>query len=86
MASFLDILRADPRFADLVTKDAPAAIHPFARTKVKLKKEIITLGRPEADPSGRTGIRVKPADWNALISDPDILVVDTRNALRTKKA
>ncbi len=80
MASFLKILRADPRFADLVTKDAPAAIHPFARTKVKLKKEIITLGRPEADPSRRTGIRVKPADWNALISGPDVLVVDTRNA------
>ena len=80
MASFLNILRADPRFADLVTKDAPAEHHPFARTKVKLKKEIITLGRPEVDPSSRTGIRVKPADWNALISDPDVLVVDTRNA------
>jgi UPF0176 protein len=80
MASFLQTLRADPRFADLVTKDAPAETHPFARTKVKLKKEIITLGRPEVDPSRRTGIRVKPADWNALISDPDVLVVDTRNA------
>ena len=80
MTGFLEMLRADPRFFDLITKDAMAAQHPFARTKVKLKREIITLGQPEADPSVRTGTRVKPADWNALIRDPDVLVVDTRNA------
>jgi UPF0176 protein len=80
MRTFHALLRADPRFADLVTKDAPAADHPFARLKVKLKREIISLRRPEADPLQRVGTYVDPKDWNALIADPDVLLVDTRNA------
>ena len=80
MATLLAMLRADPRFADLVTKDATAAQHPFKRLKVKLKREIIQFGRPEADPTQRAGTYIDPADWNALIAAPDVLVIDTRNA------
>jgi UPF0176 protein len=80
MTEFLGELRADPRFADLVTKDATTDRHPFQRLKVKVKREIITFGHTEADPSKIVGTYVKPHDWNALISDPDVLVVDTRNA------
>jgi UPF0176 protein len=79
MAAFLRDLRSDPRFADLVTKDAPAEAHPFGRLKVKLKREIISLRRPEADPVRRTGTYVAPQDWNALIASPDVLLLDTRN-------
>ena len=80
MAAFLAGLRADPRFTDLVTKDATTDAHPFQRLKVKLKREIISLRAPEADPTQRVGTYVEPADWNALIADPDVLVIDTRNA------
>lgn len=73
-------LRADPRFAALVSKESYADANPFGRLKVRLKREIVTLRRPEADPSRRVGTYVKPEDWNALIADPDVLVVDTRNA------
>ncbi len=80
MAAFLAMLRADTRFADLATKDASTAHHPFKRLKVKVKREIIQLGRPEADPAQRVGAYVEPGDWNALLADPDVLVIDTRNA------
>ena len=80
MAEIHDLLRADPRFADLVTKDAFAEHHPFQRLKVKLKREIISLRAPEADPSVCVGTYVAPRDWNALIAEPDVLVIDTRNA------
>src|SRR5262249_41948722 len=79
MASFLADVRSDVRFADLVTKDASADEHPFQRLKVKLKREIISLRAPEADPSKAVGTYVKPEDWNTLISAPDVLVLDTRN-------
>ena len=80
LQSFLSVLRADPRFADLVTKDAIAADHPFQRLKVKMKREIISFRRPEADPGVCVGTYVAPQDWNALIRDPGVLVLDTRNA------
>jgi UPF0176 protein len=80
MAAFLARLRSDPRFADLVTKDATADGHPFRRLKVKVKPEILTFGHPEADPTRRVGIYVRPEDWNRLITDPDVFVLDTRNA------
>ena len=70
----------DPRFADIVSKDATAAGHPFRRLKVKVKREIIRFGEPAADPSLRVGTYVAAKDWNALIADPDVLVLDTRNA------
>jgi UPF0176 protein len=60
-------------------KFSAAMSKPFGRLKIKVKKEIITLRAPEADPAERTGVHVAPGDWNALIDDPEILVLDTRN-------
>jgi UPF0176 protein len=53
---------------------------PFARLKIRLKKEIVTLGDTAVDPTLQVGTYVEPSDWNALISAPDTLVIDTRNA------
>ena len=72
-------LRALPGFADLEVKSATAATMPFHRLKVRVKPEIVTLGLPDLDPAARAGTYVAPEDWNALISDPDTVVIDTRN-------
>lgn len=80
MSGFLQDLRADPRFTGLAVKEAQAPAHPFQRLKVKVKREIIAFD-PEATGALRqVGTYVKPKDWNAVISDPDVVVVDTRNA------
>jgi UPF0176 protein len=55
-------------------------VFPFQRLKVKIKSEIIRLGEPEANPAERTGTRISPADWNALIREPGVILVDTRNS------
>ena len=68
------------RLDHLELKFSRAASMPFGRMKVRLKKEIVTLGDAKADPTRRVGIYVEPADWNALIASPDTLVIDTRNA------
>ncbi len=60
-------------------KWSTATAMPFARLKVRLKREIVTLGQPDADPTRRVGTYVRPQDWNALIQDPEVLVIDTRN-------
>ena len=75
----LSYLRADPRLSDLEHKESYADEPPFYRMKVRLKKEIVTMGVPGISPTLMAGTYVKPADWNALISDPDVVVVDTRN-------
>jgi UPF0176 protein len=75
----LATLRADPRFADLQHKEAWSIKSPFYRMKVRLKREIVTMGVPEVSPTLMAGVYVKPEDWNALISDPEVVVVDTRN-------
>ncbi|MBA3695642.1 MAG: rhodanese-related sulfurtransferase [Methylotenera sp.] len=67
------------RFTDLEHKESYASEHPFYRMKVRLKKEIVTLGVPGVSPTKKVGTYVKPEDWNALISDPDIILIDTRN-------
>jgi len=72
-------LKADPRLADTVYKESFDEANPFYRTKVKLKKEIVTMGVEGIDPKKVVGTYVKPQDWNALISDPDVVLVDTRN-------
>ena len=72
-------LRADPRLASLQHKEAWADKPPFSRMKVRLKKEIVTLRVPGLDPNQTVGQYVKPQDWNALLADPDVLVIDTRN-------
>jgi UPF0176 protein len=79
----LNYLRTNPlfenRFADLEHKESFASEHPFYRMKVKLKKEIVTLGVAGVSPTKLVGTYVKPEDWNALISDPEVLLIDTRN-------
>ncbi|MDD2932687.1 MAG: rhodanese-related sulfurtransferase [Methylotenera sp.] len=79
----LNFLRTDSlfanKFADLEHKESFANEHPFYRMKVKLKKEIVTLGVPGVSPTKKVGTYVKPEDWNALISDPDVILIDTRN-------
>ena len=72
-------LKSDPRMAALEHKESYCDEQPFYRTKVKLKKEIVTLGVPGVDPNKTVGTYVKPQDWNAIISDPEVLVIDTRN-------
>ena len=72
-------LRADPLLADLQHKESWANKAPFRRMKVKLKKEIVTLGVAGVSPTKMVGQYVNPQDWNALISDPNVLVIDTRN-------
>ena len=72
-------LAQQPGLDNIDTKESYDDNIPFYRTKVKLKKEIVTMGVEGIDPNQVVGSYVKPADWNALISDPDVLVVDTRN-------
>ena len=72
-------IRALPGCADLEWKESTAAEAPFARMKVRLKKEIVTMGVPGVDPKAKVGHYVRPQDWNALISAPDVAVIDTRN-------
>src|SRR5690554_3486445 len=72
-------LRADERFASIEVKESYADENPFYRTKVKLKTEIVTMGVEDIDPNHVVGTYVSPNEWNALISDPDVLVIDTRN-------
>jgi UPF0176 protein len=76
----LAFLRQDVRFADLTIKSSGAAGATFDRLKVRLKREIVTLGQPQVDPTRKVGTYIDAADWNAVISDPDVLVIDTRNA------
>jgi UPF0176 protein len=75
----LAYLRGDPRLRDMEHKESRDDHMPFYRMKVKLKKEIVTLGVDGIDPNQQVGTYVSPADWNDLISDPDVLLIDTRN-------
>ena len=72
-------LREDPRLADLEHKESFHDAHPFLRTKVKLKKEIVTMGVEGIDPNRTVGTYLSPQEWNAVISDPETLLIDTRN-------
>jgi UPF0176 protein len=75
----LNYLRQDPRLHDIEHKESYADMHPFYRMKVKLKKEIVTMGVAGVNPNNVVGTYVKPEDWNDLISDPDVILLDTRN-------
>jgi len=79
----LSFLRRQPEFAALEHKESHAAEMPFLRMKVRLKKEIVTMGVEDIDPNRSVGTYVAPQDWNALISDPDTIVIDTRNDYET---
>ena len=75
----LSALRALPGCADLEWKESTAAAQPFRKMKVRLKREIVTMGQPQVNPRAGTGAYVAPEDWNDLINDPDVAVIDTRN-------
>ncbi len=72
-------IKALPGCADLEWKEATADYAPFGKMKVRLKKEIVTMGQPDVDPRARVGNYVEPEDWNDLIRSDDVVVIDTRN-------
>ncbi|MEG4985230.1 rhodanese-related sulfurtransferase [Microcoleus sp. BR0-C5] len=75
----LAFLRSDPRFADLVHKESFSEKAPFYRLKIRLKREIVTMGIPDINPRLMAGKYVKADEWNKLLDDPDVVVVDVRN-------
>ena len=75
----LAAIRALPDCAEVDVKLSTASTMPFHRMKVRLKREIVTMGQPDIDPRSVVGTYVEPSEWNALISDPDTIVIDTRN-------
>lgn len=77
--ALLAYLNQDERINPISFKESFEDTQPFYRTKVKLKKEIVTMGVEGIDPRKTVGTYVKPEDWNALISDPEVTVIDTRN-------
>jgi UPF0176 protein len=79
LAATLQAIRREKGFADLTHKTSFTSKLPFRRIKVRVKKEIVTIGDPSVDPNARLGTYVEPKDWNALISDPEMIVIDTRN-------
>ena len=79
IANILMFLRGFESLADLDRKESIAQEPPFIRLKVKIKSEIVTLGIPEVNPNQQVGTYVDPQDWNQVISDPEVVVIDTRN-------
>lgn len=77
--ALLAMIRALPGCADLEHKESWSETMPFGRMKVRLKREIVTMGQPDIDPRARVGHYVAAQDWNDLISQPDVAVIDTRN-------
>jgi UPF0176 protein len=83
IANILAFIRSRPEFRDLEHKESRASKKPFLRMKVRLKKEIVTMGVEDIDPTRIVGTYVDPKDWNALICDPETIVIDTRNDYET---
>lgn len=83
LAGFLQFLRSDSRLAELEVKYSQALEQPFQRLKIRLKREIVTLGQA-VDPREQVGTYVQPQDWNALIQEEDLIVIDTRNQYETE--
>ncbi|MBW6421774.1 rhodanese-related sulfurtransferase [Rhizobium sp. XQZ8] len=83
VTGLLAYLRAQPELAKLEHKESRASKMPFLRMKVRIKKEIVTMGVENIDPNRIVGTYVDPKDWNALISDPETIVIDTRNDYET---
>jgi UPF0176 protein len=80
IAALVAFLKADERFKGMEHKESFAEKTPFYRMKVRLKKEIVTLGVAGISPTHKVGTYVAPQNWNALISDPDVVLIDTRNS------
>jgi UPF0176 protein len=72
-------LRSDDRLQNLEHKESCCNVLPFQKIRVRLKKELVKMSIPDIDPTREVGVYVEPKDWNALISDPTVLVIDTRN-------
>jgi len=83
MAACLNWLEADGRFDNLSLKFSFSPDQPFLRMKVRPKREIVTMGCPEINPAKRAGTYVEPKDWNDLLADPEVLLIDTRNHYET---
>lgn len=79
IARVMNLLRSFSALADLEHKEATSTKLPFAKLKVKIKPEIVTLGLPEVNPTRQVGTYVSPQQWNQIISDPEVTVIDTRN-------
>ena len=79
IADVLSYLRSDDRLSDLDCKFSYHEERPFLRMKVKLKREIVTMGLEDIDPNQSVGRYASPVEWNELIDDPECLVIDTRN-------
>ena len=81
----IETIRALPGCAGLEWKESSAEAQPFRRLKIRVKREIVTMGAADAatDPASRVGTYVAPGDWNTVIEDPDTVVIDTRNAYET---
>lgn len=79
IAVVLEHIRGLPGCSDLEVKLSSATTVPFHRMKIRIKREIVTMGEPDVDPVANAGTYVEPEEWNALISDPDTIVIDTRN-------
>ncbi|MGB8816488.1 MAG: rhodanese-related sulfurtransferase [Rhizobiaceae bacterium] len=84
IAALIDFLDAIPELDGMEIKYSHALTMPFHRMKVRLKKEIVTMGAPGIDPLKAAGTYVEPKDWNALIADPQTVVIDTRNDYEIK--
>jgi len=79
MNHFYQIMHQDPRLADLKFKETFDKENPFEKTKVKLRKEIVTMGLKDVDPLKSVGTYLSPEEWNELIQDPEVVIIDTRN-------
>ena len=77
--AIVEHIRSWPGFAAIEVKYSHAETMPFGRMKVKVKREIVTMGVEGIDPRSDAGHYIEAKDWNALISDPDAIVIDTRN-------
>jgi UPF0176 protein len=73
ISSVTGLIGIEPKFSQ-------ADKMPFRRMKVRLKKEIVTIGNVVADPTEKVGTYIEPSDWNALVNDTDVILIDTRNA------
>lgn len=83
LESFLDFLRQDSRLADLECKYSVASEQPFKKMKVRLKREIVALGQERVDPLKKVGTYIEPREWNELVSQEDVILIDTRNVYET---
>lgn len=75
----IGVIHQYPELANLEFKETISDFNPFDKAKVKLRNEIVTLGVPNLNPAENTGIHLKPEEWNQLLTEPDVVVVDTRN-------